>query len=605
MKLKNLISVFFISLFVVSFSLFTSCSDDDPVVKQDDIVEKAIKTSDLSILVAALQKADLVSALQADGPFTVFAPTNSAFQALLDANNAWSSLDDIPVETLKAVLLYHVVSAKAYSSDLSNNQVLTSLNGADITVATTSSGVMLKTGSDQSVSVVNPDIEASNGVVHIVDQVLLPNELFMSIVGIATSTSDFSTLVTALQKADLVSALQADGPFTVFAPTNSAFQALLDSKAAWSSLDDVPVETLKAVLLNHVFDGQAFSQSLSNGQELTSLGGAKVTVDTSSGVSLTTGSGQSVGVTTPDVQASNGVIHIIDKVFLDEALPKDITDLAIATPALSLLVEALQKADLVSALQADGPFTVFAPTNDAFQALLDTNASWSSLDDIPVETLKSVLLFHVLSGKVAAADLSDTYVKTLATGPNDENLSLQVEVTGGVEFNGDTAPIDTDIMASNGIIHTVNKVMLPPNVVTLALNNAGFTSLVAALTDSRHTTNFVDTLSGDGPFTVFAPTNDAFQALLDSNAMWNSLADIDIATLEAVLKYHVFANGNVQSDELTDNQTITMFDGNDVTVDLSNGAKLETKSGQSVVISLTDVQGTNGVIHVVDNVLLP
>ncbi|RKF04247.1 putative surface protein with fasciclin (FAS1) repeats [Tenacibaculum lutimaris] len=285
--------------------------------------------------------------------------------------------------------------------------------------------------------------------------------------------------------------------------------------------------------------------------------------------------------------------------------PKSIVDVAVADSNLSVLVAALQKADLVSALQADGPFTVFAPTDAAFQALLDSNDSWNSLDDIPVETLKSVLLFHVISGEVKAADLSNTYVNTLSTGPNDEMLSLQVEVDGAVEFNGDSKPIATDVMASNGVIHTIDKVMLPANVVTLALNNSGFTSLVAALTDSRHTTDFVSLLSQEGPYTIFAPTNDAFQALLDSNDSWNSLADIPIATLEAVLKYHVFAGGNVQSDELSDDQEITMFDGNIVTVDLSSGAKLDTSSGQSVTISLTDVQGTNGVVHVVSSVLLP
>ncbi|MDE1207731.1 fasciclin domain-containing protein [Tenacibaculum larymnensis] len=284
---------------------------------------------------------------------------------------------------------------------------------------------------------------------------------------------------------------------------------------------------------------------------------------------------------------------------------KNIVDVAVADSNLSVLVAALQKADLVSALQADGSFTVFAPTDAAFQSLLDSNDSWNSLDDIPVETLKSVLLFHVISGEVKAADLSNTYVNTLSTGPNDEMLSLQVEVDGAVEFNGDSKPIATDVMVSNGVIHTIDKVMLPANVVTLALNNSGFTSLVAALTDSRHTTDFVSLLKEDGPYTIFAPTNDAFQALLDSNDSWSSLADIPIATLEAVLKYHVFAGGNVQSDELSDNQEITMFDGNIVTVDLSSGAKLDTSSGQSVVISLTDVQGTNGVIHVVDSVLLP
>lgn len=288
-----------------------------------------------------------------------------------------------------------------------------------------------------------------------------------------------------------------------------------------------------------------------------------------------------------------------------ENITVDIVQTAINSSDLSVLVAALQKVDLVSALQADGPFTVFAPTNDAFQALLDSNDSWNSLDDIPVETLKSVLLYHVLGSKVMSGDLSDTYVNTLATGPDTKNLSLQVEVTGGVEFNGDVKPVAIDIMATNGVVHVIDKVMLPADIVTLTLNNAGFSTLVAALTDDRHTTDFVALLRADGPYTVFAPTNDAFQALLDSNGAWNGLEDIPIATLDAVLRYHVFAAGNVQSSELTDNQEITMFDGNMLTVDLSSGAKLDTASGQSVMISLVDVQGTNGVIHVVDTVLLP
>jgi transforming growth factor-beta-induced protein len=287
---------------------------------------------------------------------------------------------------------------------------------------------------------------------------------------------------------------------------------------------------------------------------------------------------------------------------------KSIVDLAVTAPDLSILVSALQKADLVSALQANGPFTVFAPTNSAFLALLDSNNSWSSLDDIPVETLKSVLLFHVLSDKVESGDLSDTYVKTLATGPNDENLSLQVEVTGAIEFNGDSKPINVDITASNGVIHTIDKVLLPPNIVTLALNNNGFTSLVAALTDSRHTTDFVSVLSGGGPFTVFAPTNTAFQALLDSNASWNSLADVPIGTLDAVLKYHVVNNANVQADELT-NGDITMLSTSIIAIDLTSGAQIKTSSNQTVDIlvgaATNDVQGTNGVIHAINTVLLP
>ena len=270
---------------------------------------------------------------------------------------------------------------------------------------------------------------------------------------------------------------------------------------------------------------------------------------------------------------------------------------------LSSLVAAVIRADLANTLSGDGPFTVFAPTNAAFQELLDSNADWNSLEDIPVETLKSVLLFHVLSGTVASGDLSDTYVSTLATGPNDEALSLQVEVTGGVEFNGNASPVTTDVEASNGIVHVIDKVMLPPNVVSLALNNAGFTSLVAALTDSRHTTDFVAVLSGAGPFTVFAPTNAAFQALLDSNTEWNSVADIPVATLEVVLLYHVVNEANVQSGQLSNGDVTTL--GGTITIDLTTGAQIITSSDQTVNIIITDVQGSNGVIHAVDSVLLP
>jgi transforming growth factor-beta-induced protein len=140
--------------------------------------------------------------------------------------------------------------------------------------------------------------------------------------------------------------------------------------------------------------------------------------------------------------------------------------------------------------------------------------------------------------------------------------------------------------------------------VNLALNNPVFSTLVAALTRADLTTDYVSILSGTGPFTVFAPTNAAFQALLDSNPDWNSLNDIPVATLEAVLNYHVVSGANVQASQLSDNQEVASLGGM-LTVDLSNGAKLETTSSQSVNILLTDAQGSNGVVHVVDQVLIP
>ena len=285
--------------------------------------------------------------------------------------------------------------------------------------------------------------------------------------------------------------------------------------------------------------------------------------------------------------------------------PVSISETASATGNLSLLTEALEQTGLDATLNQNGPFTVLAPTNDAFQELLDSNPAWNSLQDIDNTTLSNVLLFHVLGAEVPSSDLSDSYVTTASTGPNSEQISLQIDVTGGVLFNGSANPVTTDVEASNGIVHIIDEVMLPPSVVNHALNNAGFSSLVAALTRSDLSVDIVSILSGTGPFTVFAPTDAAFQALLDSNIQWNSLNDIPAATLETVLSYHVVSGANVQSDMLSDGQTITAFSEDTFEIDLSNDPAINTTSGQTVNIILTNVQGTNGVVHAIDAVLLP
>lgn len=283
--------------------------------------------------------------------------------------------------------------------------------------------------------------------------------------------------------------------------------------------------------------------------------------------------------------------------------PQSIVEIALGDDQFSILVDALTKADLVTTLSGDGPFTVFAPTNAAFTALL-SDLGVSSLDDVDAATLKNILLHHVVSGKVLSTDLSSGYVATLSPGPESTTVDVKVDVNGSVMLNGSSRVTTADVEATNGVIHIINKVILPPSVVDIALQNDNFSILVAALTRNDHSTDFVSILSGDGPFTVFAPTNAAFVALLESNDDWTTLDDIPVATLDAVLKYHVVNMANVESTELTDEQNVTTLGGT-FTIDLSNGAQVKTGSGQTVDIVLTDVQGKNGVVHVVDEVLLP
>ena len=282
----------------------------------------------------------------------------------------------------------------------------------------------------------------------------------------------------------------------------------------------------------------------------------------------------------------------------------DIVELAQDNSQFSILVAALEKANLVSTLEGTGPFTVLAPTNDAFADFLSVN-NFSSLDDIPDEVLKQVLLNHVISGNVKSTDLTQGYVSTLSTNaPGGKSLSLFVDLTNGVKFNGNANVTTADLTAPNGVVHEVDAVIASPTIVTHALANPQFSILVDALTMAGTSTDYVTTLSGDGPFTVFAPTNAAFQALLDSNDDWDSLEDIPASTLEAVLTYHVVSGANVVAGDLTDEMTVTTLNG-DFTIDLDNGASIKTSSNGTSNIIVTDVQGTNGVVHAIDAVLVP
>lgn len=285
-------------------------------------------------------------------------------------------------------------------------------------------------------------------------------------------------------------------------------------------------------------------------------------------------------------------------------------DFISSSTAHTSLKAALDAADLGTTLDDENAtFTIFAPDNDAFAAFLTAN-NFAALGDVPVDVLKSVLLNHVLGTKVNSGSLSNSYVSTLSATSYGSEIyhSLYVNIDNGVVLNGDVKVTGADNDVENGTIHLVDKVIGLPNIVTFATSNPALSTLVAALTTTGLTTDFVAALSGTGPFTVFAPTNDAFQALLDSNSNWNSLSDIPVATLEAVLKYHVTSAGNVRSGDLTDNQSVPTLQGDNLMIDLSmaDAPKVEgTNSTAGLVTTLLDIQGSNGVVHVIDAVLVP
>jgi uncharacterized surface protein with fasciclin (FAS1) repeats len=293
-----------------------------------------------------------------------------------------------------------------------------------------------------------------------------------------------------------------------------------------------------------------------------------------------------------------------DNSFVPQA--QNIVEIALASPNLSSLVAALSAADgdLVNVLGGDGPFTVLAPTNEAFATFLAAN-NFGSLEEVPTDVLSQILLNHVIMANVTASDLTTTgagYTNTSASGPNNNAMSLYFNTSDGVTFNGVSSVTTADIEASNGTIHIVDAVIGIPTVVTFAAADPSFSTLVSALTDLTPATDFVGTLQGEGPFTVFAPTDDAFNALTELPSE---------EPLTQVLLYHVVA-GNVISSDLTNpgETTAATLQGDSITITLpgSEGtiANVTDASGANDIgIIAVDVQAGNGVIHVLNKVMIP
>ena len=454
---------------------FTACSSDDdngtttPPV--GNIVEVALSDPDLTVLVAAVQRAGLVDALTGDGPLTVLAPTNTAFIAFLSANG-YSSLEDVPVPLLTQVLLNHVIASEVRASDLTSEGAGyasgLATNDQDLNISiyfNTSNGVRFNnTG---AVVENGADIDASNGVIHKIDAVLnLPD-----IADHAIANPELSTLVTALGLAGLVDAVKGPGPLTVLAPDNAAFDAFLGDTDPTTI-----IPLLTNVLLNHVIDGSITAETLTDlnieGTFYTrtlatgpnDLAGNPTALslyfDTSDGVTFNGVSSVQEGGA--NIVATNGVIHAVGSVV---GLPT-IATFATANPALSGLVAAIVRADegentinwLPAISNPDLLFTVFAPADPSFDVLLEDLGA-DSLADVDPAAVNDLLTLHVVNNlNVLSTDLGSLGGVIPTIGGN---LSLD----GLVITDGNDNPINilapnlVDIQAINGAVHAVDYVI--------------------------------------------------------------------------------------------------------------------------------------------------
>ncbi len=422
------------------------------VVNNGTVVDIIVNSVDHNTLETAVIQANLAATLSSNGPFTVFAPTDAAFDNLPDG-----VLDNVLADNdvLTAILLHHVHSGNALSSDLSDGMEVSTLNDDILTVSIDGEVVMIDMA---TVTVV--DIIASNGVVHVVDMVLLPATEDQTVMSIIANSPAHTILEEAVLAAELDGTLSGDGPFTVFAPSDDAFDGL---PAGALDLILANTEQLTDLLLNHVHSGDVLSTDLSDGMMVPTLNETELIVSIDGMtvmIDLAT-------VTQADLTASNGVVHIIDKVLLPDFGQEDTTVYSIikASPIHTTLEAAIDAAELGETLSGDGPFTVFAPTDDAFDAL-PAGALDELLADITL--LTEILLHHVHSGNVLSTDLSNGMeVPTL----NDDVLIVSIDA-GSVMIDISTV-IQPDIVANNGVVHVINAVLVAddePTTINTFLN---------------------------------------------------------------------------------------------------------------------------------------
>lgn len=306
----------------------------------------------------------------------------------------------------------------------------------------------------------------------------LPN-----IVELAESVDDLTTMLQGLELTDagLMNTLSGEGPFTVFAPSNTAFDRLFVEVDGYGSLSDFNTAQRKALLAEilkyHIIKGNsAFSDSLSNGTAMETLQGEKISVAVDGSVFLEDKTDIRAEVTGADNEASNGVVHIVDKVLLPESaltvlFPKPtIFGIIETTEELSLFEEALTKTDLADKLNGEGPFTVFAPTDAAVQQLFVTlGDGYNSFDDfknpIELQILNEILLGHVVDGKIASEDFAVGTLPTLL--PNDSIELISKEDTFVIKDASEilTNFVSFDLGASNGTLHTIDKILIPRKVL--------------------------------------------------------------------------------------------------------------------------------------------
>ena len=592
--------VFKLGAIILPLLLIQGCSSDDdnnaPVTVDPQpavsVFDAAQDSEEFTTLVAALEATGLDETLDdLTTSYTVFAPTDDAF-ALLGEETINNLLAD--TDTLSSILTYHVIAGRVDAQTaigLAGSTVET-VNGQNIALSLNGENLLVNTS-----TVTMTDIVTDNGIIHVIDAVLTPKTVpetapTNNIIETAQQAGNFSTLLAALDAASLTSALADESSeFTVFAPTDAAFEAI-GSNFLNTLLANPTV--LADILKQHVLVGSVDSVTAMslNGQSAETLLGNTLPVAINAETNMLSFGGANIVV--KDIMTTNGVIHVIDSVIIsDVTLPQStntIADIASADGNFTTLLAALTATGLDTLVaDPDNTFSVFAPTDAAFAALgQDTiNALLADTD-----TLRDILLYHVFPD---ATVLSDDAVTIANSNSNKIEMAngdmAAISYVDSSLFINDSAITEANVTASNGVIHVLNKVIMPPaevgtptkTIATVATETPALSTLVTALQAASLVDTFNDTTQS---FTVFAPTNAAFSKIptADLEAL---LADT--TALTGVLTQHVLGAQVGSTDAFAANgKTVTTLADNMLSVNVVDFTSTENTATDSIAYDSTN-----------------
>lgn len=556
------------------------------IAQLSDIVQTAAEDGRFQTLITLLSIAGLDETLKGPGPFTLFAPTDAAFNKL-PANVIQDLFNPENRLQLIKILTYHVVGGRSLTAAdiiaMNPPFSLKMLDNISTSITTNKDQILVN-----DANVIQADIFGSNGVIHVLDTVLLLRD----IVQVLNNDGRFLNLLSLLITSGFGKTLQSSGPFTWFAPTDAAFAKLPpDTIPTFFDPDYKP--KLMKILAYHVVDGRALTAddiiAMNPPFRLEMLSGISTDI-TKNGNQIKV---NNATVIQANIFGSNGVIHVIDTVLL----APDIVQTVIDAGRFKLLITLLSASGLNQLFKGPGPFTLFAPTDAAFATLPPGTIADLLKPENKIKLIK-VLTYYVVEGQAL------TVANITAMDPPFK-LGMLNGITTSITKNEDQIKInegtiiESDIFAANGIVHFLDRAFLPPNVVQIAINDGRFQTLVTGLS----ATGLVEILQNPGPFTLFAPTDAAF-AKLPPGTITDLLKPENRAKFIKILTYHVVGSRSLTTtDILAMNPPFKLEMLNGVGTNISkDGDQLKINNA---TIILGDVFGINGVIHPIDTVLLP